>query len=29
MIMLDKVNFDQKISSFFSNYLISKKTQYL
>ena len=28
-IILDKASFDSKISSFFSNYLISRKTQYL
>ena len=28
-IILDKAGFDQKISSFFSDYLIGRKTQYL
>jgi len=28
-LILDKASFDSRISSFFSNYLISRKTQYI
>jgi len=29
LLILDKVGFDSKVSSFFSNYLIGRKIQYL